>query len=176
MHATHVLGAQHQAIAALFDAVECAVEPRAREMAVARLAEELIAHMAGEETVFYPALRRIFGKDASVVVRARDEHLTLKVELRQVLGGDLDDAAALAEGLAVLRTRFEGHVREEEIGLFPRVERALSDADHEVLGVEILASRPPIWMVTTERSGGRRSSGRAKLRSRVSLPIPAARQ
>jgi hemerythrin superfamily protein len=173
MYATHVLGAQHQAIAELFERAQTEVEPRARARAVGRLAEELIAHMAGEETVFYPALGRILGRGDESVAAARDGHVRLKVELRRALASNPEDEA-FAERVAALQRMFERHVREEETRLFPRVDRALGDVDHEVLGAEILASRPPIWMVTTERTLPRRRGIRTRVRSRVTLPIPAA--
>ncbi len=171
MNATHVLAAQHQAIAVLFESVEREAEPRERGRAVGRLAEELIAHMAGEETVFYPALRRILESEKQAVARACDEHVLLKVELRHVLARNLDDPT-FEQGIVALRTMFERHVREEEASLFPRVERALADVDHEVLGAEIVASRPPIWMVTTERTPPHRVGGHSRLRGHVTLPIP----
>jgi iron-sulfur cluster repair protein YtfE (RIC family) len=174
MHATNVLAAQHQAIAALFESVEREVELYAREGAVGRLAEELIAHMAGEETVFYPALRRMLGSDEQATARAYDEHVTLRLQLRRVLAGSLEDAAFDAR-IAALRAIFERHVLEEETRLFPHVERALQKVDQEVLGAQILACRPPIWMVTTERAAARRAGTSVHVASRVSLPIPAAR-
>jgi hypothetical protein len=130
--------------------------------------------MAGEETVFYPALGRILGSGDESLAAGRDGHVRLKVELRRALASNPEDEA-FAERVDALRRMFERHVREEEMHLFPRVDRALGDVDHEVLGAEILASRPPIWMVTTERTLPHRRGARAKLRSRVTLPIPAAR-
>jgi hypothetical protein len=108
MNATRVLVAQHQAIAALFDDVAQETRDHAKARAVARIAEELIAHMAGEE---------------------------------------------------------------EQV-LLPRVERALCADALEQLGAEVLASRPPIWIVTTEGHPMPHAEEALRLNARVSLPIP----
>lgn len=179
MNATEILVAQHRAIEALFDEVEAETGRHARARHVSRVAEELIAHMAGEEAVFYPALRRVVtdrpvvtsDDDESSVDEASEEHVRLRVELRRVLSTRANDEA-FVERVRVLRGLFQRHVREEESRLFPRVEEALSPSDHAVLGEEILASRPPIWIVTTERSPHMHADN-PLLRSRVSLPIPA---
>jgi hypothetical protein len=80
------------------------------------------------------------------------------------------DDEAFEGRIAWWRARFEEHARAEETRIFPRVDSALGDADHEVLGAEILGSRPPIWMVVPERAP--RAGATMKLRSRVSLPLP----
>jgi hemerythrin superfamily protein len=172
MNATRVLVAQHRAIAALFDEIDCEIRRQARARAVSRVAEELIAHMAGEEAVFYPALLRIARLDPAAVDRSRGEHLALRVEMRRVLGTRIGDPA-FAERLVALREIFGRHVAEEESMLFPRVERALSELDHEALGEEILASRPPVWIVTTEERALVHADDPI-LRGCVSLPIPPA--
>jgi hemerythrin superfamily protein len=175
MRATQVLASQHRAIGSLFASVLREGSSRsARGRAVGRLAEELIAHMAGEETVFYPALRRVLPGEPDAVARATDEHDTLKVALRRVLAGGFAGPAFL-EAVLSMRAIFDRHAREEETSLFPRLERALGDVEQEVLGVEIQASRPPIWMVTAESSLARGAGGPESLPGRVTLPIPAAR-
>lgn len=173
MNATRVLVAQHQAIAALFDDIAHETRRHAKARAVSRVAEELIAHMAGEEAVFYPAARRILGEDAEIAARACEEHVALRVELRRVLATSVSDAS-FEERLAALRSLFERHVAEEERGLFPRVERALAADALEQLGAEVLASRPPIWIVTTEGHPLPQGEEMLRLGTRVSLPIPPA--
>jgi hemerythrin superfamily protein len=172
MKATGVLVAQHRAIAGLFDEIDHEIRRQARARAVSRVAEELIAHMAGEEAVFYPALLRIVRLDPAAVERSRGEHLALRVEIRRVLSTRIGDPA-FADRLSALRVLFHRHVFEEESRVFPRVERALSELDHQALGEEILASRPPIWMVTTEDRPFAHADDPI-LRGGVSLAIPPA--
>ncbi|MGA7124007.1 MAG: hemerythrin domain-containing protein, partial [Polyangiaceae bacterium] len=59
MDATLTLVEQHRVIEGLFDEVAREGRRRARSSLVSSLAEELIAHLAAEETVFYPAVRRV---------------------------------------------------------------------------------------------------------------------
>jgi len=168
MNATRVLVAQHQAIDALLDEVEHETRRHARARAVSRAAEELIAHMAGEEAVFYPAARRVMRLED-----AEDEHLRLRVVLRRVLATRVSDAA-FVEHLRALRDLFRQHVRVEESELLPAVERALSPVELEMLGAEVLASRPPIWIVTSEGAALMHADDPFLARTRVSLPIPPA--
>lgn len=176
MNATRVLAAQHQAIEALFDEIGHEVRRNVRTRLAARIAEELIAHMAAEEAVFYPAARRALPDDgdADAVAHLADEHVTLRVQLRRVLAASVDEPA-FEEHLVSLRMLFERHVREEERTIFPAVERALGAGELELLGAEVLASRPPVWIVTTDRHAPERQGAGLRLGSRVSLPIPPVR-
>jgi iron-sulfur cluster repair protein YtfE (RIC family) len=176
MKATRVLAAQHQAIEALFDEIGHAGGRDARARLAARIAEELIAHMAAEEGVFYPQARRALRDDADAHAAAHrfDGHVTLRVQLGRVLAAGVDEPAFEAH-LDTLRTLFERHAREEERTLFPAVERALGDGELELLGAEVLASRPPVWIVTTDRHARERKGALLRLGSRVSLPLPPAR-
>jgi hypothetical protein len=49
-----------------------------------------------------------------------------------------------------LRLLFEHHVESEETDLLPRVTAALGEQELEALGAGLVASRPRVWMVTTE--------------------------
>jgi hemerythrin superfamily protein len=176
MNATRVLVDQHRAIDALFADVARETRGPACAQAVSELAEELIAHMAAEEGVFYPAARRVLRRvrGSRDVARGWGEaHVDVRVQLRRLLGASMGDAA-FGEALDSLRATFARHANTEESTLFPRVEQALDDAELDRLGTEILASRPPVWIVTAEPPPQARSRRKWALRSRVSLPIPGA--
>jgi hemerythrin superfamily protein len=172
MDAIGVLVAQHRAIVGLFREVERETRRRRLASAVSRLAEELIAHMAAEETVFYPELRRMLDDGPEMDVRVREEHLHLRIELRRMLEADFA-GASFGERIAGMRVLFDRHADHEEQVLFPRFAQAASDSQRQALGSEIIASRPPVWIVTTEGRTLVRTKGEWALRSRVSLPIPA---
>lgn len=175
MNATRVLAAQHQAIEALFDEIDDEARRNVRTRLAARIAEELIAHMAAEEGVFYPAARRALrgDVDADAAAHLVDEHVTLRGQLRRVLAASVGEPA-FEEHLTSLRALFERHARDEERTLFPAVERALGAGELELLGAEVLASRPPVWIVTSDRPALGGQGAGVQLSSRVSLPIPAA--
>ena len=163
MKATRILIAQHRAIESLFEELARETRRAARARAASRLAEELIAHMAGEEAIFYPAVRRALGggdlrswevppnpSDGTAEGEpAVDPHFMLRVQLRRVLATRVQEPA-FEPRCEALRLLFAHHVEAEERALFPRVEAALADSQLETLGADVLGSRPPIWIVTTE--------------------------
>jgi hemerythrin superfamily protein len=168
MKATRVLTAQHRTIESLFSDLAQDKRSGARMRVLSRLAEELIAHMAGEESVLYPAARQLLGERVDLV-RARGEHLDVRVQLRRVLATNATDPQLEAK-IDQLREMVLNHQREEESGLFAQVVEAMTDAELEVLGRELLASRPPIWIVTSDAQ-------HAQVRERfgrMTLPIPPA--
>jgi hypothetical protein len=122
--------------------------------ALSALAEELIAHMATEETVFYRAVEGLV--DEARLDRARAAHAEVRRQLRRVL-----EAGHLTR-VRALRELVERHAEEEEKHVFDEVERRMSDADLALLGEELSGSRPVLWMVVRE---GHFEGG-------VSLPIP----
>jgi hemerythrin superfamily protein len=164
MKATRVLSSQHRAIEALFEELSHETRRHARVRAASRLAEELIAHMAAEEAVFHPAARRALG----ITI---DEHFMLRAQLRRVLATSVHEPA-FKPRLEGLRLIFDHYTKNEETDLFPRVEEALGPERLEALGDEILASRPPVWMVTTDAEGLVSAHGR---RSPQSVSLPAMR-
>jgi Hemerythrin HHE cation binding domain len=195
MKATSILIAQHRAIEALFEALARETRRQRRARTAARLAEEIIAHMAGEEAIFYPAVRRVLGDDVGPNARldgtpsdrspalvptvegastdgsatdgpAIDPHFMLRAQLRRVLATRVQEPAFQPRSEA-LRLLFAHHVQAEETGLFPRIEAALADGQLETLGADVLGSRPPIWVVTTEGHALMRSS---KVGRGVQLP------
>ncbi len=167
MKATRILIAQHRAIEALFEELAGETRRASRARAASRLAEELIAHMAGEEAIFYPAVRRVLGVslrawDTPLATppdfpvdgtrgegSAVDTHFMLRVQLRRVLATRVQDPAFEPRSEA-LRLLFAHHVEAEETTIFPRVEAEVADSQLETLGADVLGSRPPIWVVTTE--------------------------
>jgi hemerythrin superfamily protein len=160
MKATRILIAQHRAIEALFKELARETRRHARARAASQLAEELIAHMAGEEAIFYPAVRRMLGEalgpapspgtfEGAPEGSSIDPHFMLRAQLRRVLATHVQDRAFEPRSEA-LRLLFAHHVEAEETAVFPRVEAALDDSQLETLGADVLGSRPPIWVVTTE--------------------------
>jgi Hemerythrin HHE cation binding domain len=184
MKATRILIAQHRAIEALFEELACETGRHARARAASQLAEELIAHMAGEEAIFYPAVRRMIGdavgtwetpnaaplEGSPVEGSSMDPHVMLRAQLRRVLATRVQEPAFEPRSEA-LRLLFARHVEVEETGIFPRVEAALDDSQLEALGADVLGSRPPIWVVTTEAHALIESNGPAVR----SVRLPAVR-
>jgi hypothetical protein len=161
MKVTRILVAQHRAIEALFDELAGETRRPARARTLSRLTEELIAHMAGEEAIFYPAATRVLGSSnvpgnrswrpgpSLVGVGGVDEHFMLRAQLRRVLATNVH-GPAFQPRIEALRLLFGHHAQAEENDLFPQVDAALTEPQLEALGAEVLGSRPPVWAVTTE--------------------------
>jgi len=122
MKATTLLERQHRNLQQLCEAVERG-SARMRESLLPQLAGDLVAHIAVEEQVFYPAASAALKEDGWVrssrarhaqAMRLLDETLDAPVE------GD-----AFARVIGELRSAVEVHAEEEEEGLFPRLEDAL---------------------------------------------------
>jgi hemerythrin superfamily protein len=151
MNATRLLTAQHRAIEDLFEEVANETRRATRARAASRLTEELIAHMAAEETLFYPAVRPalVAGRRAAEGERGPDKRFMLRAQLRRVLETGIH-TPAFTPRFEALRTIFAHHVDAEENGVFPDVDAALAASQLEQLGHAIEGSRPRVWIVTTE--------------------------
>lgn len=144
MSVARVLADQHRAIVRLFEALSREPRPEVRERLSSRLAEELIAHVAVEGTFFHPAVAELLGE------QPRDLHAAVRLELRRLLATD-PAHPSFPDRVQAVRARFEEHVREEEESLVPRLERVARPEQLEALAARLSESRPPVWIVTTDR-------------------------
>ncbi len=177
MNASRVLVVQHRIIGALFDDVDRGPRRFQRVRALSRLAEELVAHIAAEEAVFYPVARSLARRERRFppsVTRPGRQHVRIRMLLRRVLEVRVGDAT-FSGALTELRAAFARHAWAQESALFPLVEDALGEEQLKTLDSEILAARPAVWLVTTEGGAFDSSLEEWGVRSRISLPAPAAR-
>ncbi|HEY3819095.1 MAG TPA: hemerythrin domain-containing protein [Polyangiaceae bacterium] len=145
--ATIVLSKQHRSIQSKIDALldELRNERPTIPIAslVSRLGEELLAHLAVEEAIFYPAARRaLAGHDGE---DGRHDHLLVRLRLRGVLKGSVT-GESLTEPVLALRRAFARHVHLEETKVFPHVERELTAPVLTALGA-LLSVKPTIRTV-----------------------------
>ena len=121
MKATSLLEDQHRTVEALFEKLERGLgDPAAT---VRTLAKHLLAHMAIEQDIFYPAIKDV---DLERVSENYEEHALGEVALERLLATDASDPVFKARVVA-LKTLIEHHVMEEEEELFPLVEESLSE-------------------------------------------------
>lgn len=163
MKITRILESQHRAIGALFDELTNETRRNARVRLASRLTEELIAHMAAEEAVFYPAVRQL-GTEI-------DDHFMLRAQLRRVLATSVHHSA-FRPRLEALRLVFDHYAQSEEADFFPLVEASFGPEELEALGEEVLSSRPPVWIVTTDAQA---SIAAESSRPRGGVSLPATR-
>ena len=101
------------------------------------LADNLAAHAAMEEQLFYPMVKA--KQTEEILLESTEEHLSIKRVLADLLETELDDPRFEAR-LEVLQEQVEHHAREEEERvLFPKLQRLISKDELEALGGEMLA-------------------------------------
>jgi len=127
MKATDLLVQQHKKAKAAFKKLESG---RGDSALLTELANDLAAHMAIEHELFYPA---VISLDEDMIGESFEEHALGELGLKRLLGAspDADDFQAKATALKEL---IEHHADEEEEELFPKVEKAMDDAQLKELG------------------------------------------
>ena len=133
MKATTLLEQQHKKVKAMFKKLEGG---RSEPLPILHeLANDLIAHMAIEHEIFYPAVQAI---DRSLIAESLEEHSLAELALKRLLATDPEDESFKARVTAT-KELIEHHVKEEEEDLFPKVEKKLGDEQLELLGKQMKA-------------------------------------
>ncbi len=95
-----------------------------------QVASELAAHMVIEETIFYPAVRRV---KPDLILESYEEHAIAQFALKRLLATPQRDPRFFARATALLEL-IHTHVQEEENELFPKVEKMIDDETLDDLG------------------------------------------
>lgn len=118
--ATELLRADHREVSRLFAEYEHARGAgHARKVLAQTIAMQLELHDAVERDVFYPAVKALERAGIEAALRDHDDIARVTEALRE----GTDDSARHDEHVATLKRLVDQHVREEEEGLFPRVEQ-----------------------------------------------------
>lgn len=132
MKATTLLERHHRNLKQLCEAVEQG-SASIRESLLPQLAGDLLAHLAVEAQVFYPAILDVMGKDAIVVQsRMRQRHGRATDAIREALAASVD-SEEFERVIRALKVVIEVHAQEEEEALFPRIEHALEAEESRAL-------------------------------------------
>jgi len=121
MKATSLLEKQHRKVEATFKKLESG-KPEAMPL-LTDLANDLVAHMAIEQDIFYPAVRSV---KEDLVLESFEEHAVAELALKRLMATDPKDPTFKAK-VTTLKELILHHVKEEEEELFPAVEQALGD-------------------------------------------------
>lgn len=121
MKATRLLIEQHEEVRAMFKQL---IKPGGRSKAIVeKLADNLVAHMAIEQELFYPAVLK--GSE-DLVLEGYEEHAVARFALRRLRETPVSDQTFKAK-VVTLKEIIEDHADEEEEELFPKAEKALGD-------------------------------------------------
>jgi hemerythrin-like domain-containing protein len=133
MKATSLLEKQHRKVEALFKKLLAGKADPAPLLV--ELANDLAAHMAIEQDIFYPAIRRV---KPDLVEESFEEHAVAELEMKRLLATSPTEAAFKAR-VKTLSELIDHHVEEEEEELFPAVEKALPAEQLVALGKQMKA-------------------------------------
>jgi hypothetical protein len=134
MDAIELLKDQHRQVEKLFAQIEKADGGEDKQALFEELADNLAAHSAIEEEIFYPAAYAKQTKE--LLEEAVEEHLAVKRVLADLLELTPDDESFDAK-IKVLKEQVEHHVKEEEGELFKKVKKELDKDELETLGAEM---------------------------------------
>ena len=134
MKATSLLKQQHRNTRRALTQLAKSGEP-GREKLRAQMADELVAHMAIEERIFYPTARRTVRKP-ELVEGSYEEHDVAKFSLIRLLQIPITDPTFEVKA-RVLKKLLDSHIKVEEEELFPMLERAMEEAELKRLGDEM---------------------------------------
>lgn len=124
MKATTLLERQHRNLQQLCEVVERG-SAGIRSSLLRQLAGDLVAHIAIEEQVFYPAAFEAL-REGDVALPAR--HAQMMRALHRALDAPVK-SEEFDRAITDLRESFELHVAEEEAVVFPRIDRTLDVAN-----------------------------------------------
>ena len=132
--AISLLTEQHREVESLFEQIEQATDSDDKQTIFLELSDNLAAHSAIEERVFYPAAYA--GDTKDVLLEAVEEHLSVKRLLADLLDMSPEHENFDAK-IKVLKEQIEHHVEEEEKQLFPKVREQLGSEKLELLGAQM---------------------------------------
>lgn len=131
-----ILKKDHQTVKDLFEKLEGtgARAAKSREKLFTQVKEDLEAHSQGEESVFYPALKKHKEMQAMVdeATEEHDEVANLLEEMQELDIESEDWSSKLAE----LKKNVLHHVKEEEGEIFKKAKEILDKDEMQTLGKE----------------------------------------
>jgi len=148
-----VLTTGHSRIRKLFMEFENVFDPKAtpeKSVIVNRICAELIANMAAEEEVFYPAIRKVLDDQISIY-EAEIEHSTIHDLIWKIISGNPLNPLYKAR-MRVLDTYVRSHGEYEEAYIFPKIRR--SNLNLLKLGVEFTQRRTILLNALIDPEGG----------------------
>lgn len=139
MNALELLKKDHLTVSDLFTQYNGDTDESRKKTLFKQIKKELETHTHIEETIFYPFLTE-HADFKPMVLEALEEHKQVKTLLREIEhladGSEKSDAK-----MAVMQENVTHHVKEEETGLFPRVESVFGPEILEVLGGRLAAEK-----------------------------------
>ena len=138
-----MLKEDHSKVKKLFEEFESAGDraDKKKEKLFEQIRSELDVHMKLEESIFYPAVKKVRSEETKELIREADEeHHVAKLLLAEI--AKLEPSAEQYDAkVKVLKENIEHHVEEEEGELFPDAKKRLSDDKLAELGEQMKAKK-----------------------------------
>lgn len=134
MKPTTLLKQQHRKVITALKKMEKGKKALRIEL-LEEISNDLAAHMAIEQEIFYPAIREV---DEDMIMESFEEHSIAELALKRLRATEPDSEAFRPRALA-LREILEHHIEEEEDDLFPRVEKKIDEDELSALGARMKA-------------------------------------
>jgi hemerythrin superfamily protein len=134
VNAIDLLESQHRLVEELFERYEAESHRDRKQKIFEQIADNLAAHAAIEEQIFYPAA--YVGEMKKLLREAVEEHLAAKRVIADLLSMSPSDENYDAK-VTVLKELIEHHVEEEEKELFDKVQSHLPSEKLEALGEQM---------------------------------------
>jgi hemerythrin superfamily protein len=131
MKATTLLQRQHRKVETLFKKLEKG--GAGAHALLDELANDLAAHMAIEQEIFYPAVQKV---DPKIVLESLEEHALGEIAIKRLKAIDPKSPSWKARVIAA-RELIHHHVEEEEEELFPKVEKKIGEEKLLELGAQM---------------------------------------
>jgi hemerythrin superfamily protein len=123
----NTLKQDHKEVKSIFTQLKDSSQPSKRKELLEKLHEEIMPHMASEEKVLYPALK----KSAEIredALEALEEHHAAQLILKELIKMSPDDERFKAK-VTVLMEMVDHHVEEEEDVIFKDVKKQFSSEE-----------------------------------------------
>jgi hemerythrin superfamily protein len=172
MNVIELLKKDHETVSGLFKSFEAAKEAESdsdKEQIVGQVCQELTAHAAVEEELFYPAVARQAGEDQKAedsVREANEEHALVKGLVAELEGMSASDEQYEAK-MKVLKDVVEHHVEEEEGEMMPKAKKLLTSEQLEELGARVERRKAELKSGAAPRSRAARSGASRSSSSRA---------
>jgi iron-sulfur cluster repair protein YtfE (RIC family) len=134
MKATSLLEKQHRKVEAIFKKLESGKGDA--PALLQELADDLAAHMAIEQQIFYPAVRAL---KEDLIAESFEEHAIAELALKRLLATS-PSAPSFKAKVTTMKELIEHHVEEEEEELFPTVEKKMEEEELMDLGRRMKAA------------------------------------
>ena len=141
MDALALLKKDHERVKTMLGDLEGTTEraEKTRVEGLATLKQELEAHEAIEEEIFYPALKD-HPKTKDLALEGYEEHHVVDMVMAEIEGVEPSDETWLAK-FTVMKENLEHHIEEEEGEMFPQAEKAFDDDELVALGERMQARK-----------------------------------